>query len=150
MITAYIEGLDQVILNIEQILPNETEHIKQVIGLCGEALEFYVKNNASLVDGHDIDWMFAHNHPYSANKPENSGPHPDYIVHRQSGMLYENIEKVTNEGFETVSIEVGVDIQKVPYINDLIYGSNLMRPRNFLSKGFEESEDTIRGFFKGG
>jgi hypothetical protein len=71
-------------------------------------------------------------HPYARYWSEDSGPHPDEYVHRQSSNLYDNIEQVVKMDGNMVISAVGVDEKKVEYIGYLIWGTVFMRSRDFL------------------
>lgn len=148
-ISCKVEGVDNIISNIAKILPQEQEKMNQKVGLAGEALEYHVRQQAELIDEHTIPWLTEHDHPYSNRYPTNYGPHgDDTLVHIQSGRLFDNIERHESIEALRMEVEVGVSREKVDYISDLIYGSWLMRPRNFLSKGFEMAEETIKGIIR--
>jgi hypothetical protein len=118
------------------------------LSVAGNIVEANIKQHASLTD-HTLKELADMGHPYSKRYPADSAPHPDNVVHRQSGTLYANIEK--SENFTTVhsTVEVGVSEDKVPYIGDLITGTSKMRPRNFIGAGFRESLDEIKATTQG-
>jgi hypothetical protein len=91
--------------------------------------------------------------PYSATRYEaDTGPHDDDgIVHQQTGILYRNIEKVTDIGMTKTEVAVGVDPNKTgDYIREVIDGSPKVRPRPFIQRGFAESKDAVKAILGGG
>jgi hypothetical protein len=138
-----IEGLQNVLANIRNIIPAETAKMNARLATSGVIVETAVKNQALLTD-HTLKELanYFSDKPhgaYSKNRADNSGPHPDDVVHSQSGTLLANIEK--NENLNTIhsTVEVGVQESNVPYIGDLITGTSKMRPRNFIGKAFRDS-----------
>ncbi|WP_196607431.1 hypothetical protein [Pectinatus frisingensis] len=145
---AKIEGLENVLANIRNIIPTEIAKMNSRIGLAGDVLETNVKLNASLTD-HTLEDLAKMGHPYSKKKATDSGPHPDDIVHNQSGTLYGAIQRNDNMSDTVASVEVGVSESDVSYIKDLITGTPKMRPRNFLAKGLRDSKDNIQSIIGG-
>lgn len=146
---ARIEGLNTVLANIRNIIPAEVAKMNARIANAGNIVETVVKEQASLTD-HTLKQLAEMGHPYSTRYPVDSGPHPDAFVHKQSGMLYNNIEKEEdlNDTYSTVA--VGVSEEKVPYVRDLITGTSRQRPRNFLGGAFRDHLDEIAAVIKGG
>lgn len=145
---ARIEGLNDVIANIRNIIPTETRRMNEKLVTAGILVETAVKEQASLTD-HTLEDLALMGHPYSRRYPTDSGPHPDKMVHKQSGLLYANIEKNENINVVHSSVEVGVNEQNVPYIEDLINGTSKMRPRNFIGTAFHENIDEIIALLQG-
>ena len=147
--TVKIEGLENVLRNIQNIIPAETAKMNTRLAAAGDVLEENVKMNASLTD-HSLEQLAKMGHPYSRKFPVDSGPHPDDIVHMQSGTLYGAIQHNNNMSAIASSVEVGVSENDVPYIDDLINGNSVMRPRNFLAKGLRDSKDEAQAIIGGG
>jgi hypothetical protein len=139
---ARLEGLNAVLQNIRNIVPKETAKMNARIAIAGGIVETSVKEQASLTD-HTLKELADMGHPYSKRYPVDSAPHPDNEVHRQSGLLYDNIEKQENLNQVHSTVEVGVSEDKVPYIEDLITGKGRQRPRNFIGSGFRKSLDEV-------
>ncbi len=100
-----------------------------------EILQEKMKENASLTD-HTLKDLARMGHPYSVRNPNN--PHePPYLVHEQTGDLKNQIE-ITSSPKE-LSLVVGVDGDKVPYIAYIIHGTSKMIARNFLAESFTEA-----------
>jgi len=137
-----VNGLGSVINNMKMMI--ETNRMKCIKGvnLAGAILETNMKKHASLTD-HSLKDLADMDHPYSTRKSKDSGPHPDYEVHSQSGELKDNILK---NGYATntmAGVEVGVLESDVPHIKYLIEGTVKMRPRDFISHAAVESTDGI-------
>jgi hypothetical protein len=140
---ARVEGLQNVLSNIRNIIPIETAKMNARLALAGDLVETAVKTQASLTD-HTLKELADLGHPYSTRYPTNYGPHSDdTLVHIQSGELYANIERNEDLNQTHSSIEVGVSEDNVPYIPDLITGTRKMRPRNFIGKAFRDSLDQV-------
>lgn len=143
-----IEGLDNVLNNIRNIIPSEIAKVNSRLSSAGDILEKNVKQNASLTD-HTLEQLAKMGHPYSTRFAPDSGPHPDNIVHNQSGTLYDAIQRNDNLSDIVSSVEVGVSENDVSYIKDLIVGTPKMRPRNFLAKGLDDSKETVQSIIGG-
>jgi len=147
--TVKIEGLDSVLANIRNIIPAETAKMNARLALAGGIVESNVKQHASETD-HSLADLAAMGHPYSRRYSAGAAPHPDDVVHQQSGTLYANIEKSQDLNAIHSTVAVGVDESKVPYIGDLITGTSKMRPRNFLGGAFRESLGDVITTTQGG
>jgi hypothetical protein len=150
-----MRNLDVVLRNITN-LPAEIvkEKIGPAAGKVSEELDKTIKKYAELTD-HSLDDLARMGHPYAryirngsgkivGMKSEDSGPHPDEFVHKQSGTLYNNIEKVIDESkAEHIRILGGVSKSKVPYIDYLLDGTSKMRSRDFEGHAFQECKDKL-------
>jgi hypothetical protein len=150
-----MRNLDVVLRNITN-LPAEIvkEKIGPAAGKVSEELDKTIKKYAELTD-HSLDDLARMGHPYAkytrngsgkivGMKSEDSGPHPDEFVHKQSGTLYNNIEKVIDESkAEHIKILGGVSKSKVPYIDYLLDGTSKMRSRDFLGHALQACKDKI-------
>jgi len=145
---ARIEGLQNVLQNIAMIGPIETAKMNNRIIVAGNILESAVKDHASNTD-HTLKELADMGHPYSNRYTADSGPHPDDIVHSQSGTLLANIEKNQNLNTVRASVEVGVSKSNVPYIGYLINGTSKQRPRNFIGAAFREHLDEFIAITQG-
>jgi hypothetical protein len=92
-----------------------------------------LRQNAGLTD-HSLKALARMGHPYAKRNPQNIHD-PNWLVHRQSGQLQDNI-KVTHEGPDAIAI--GVDPVAVPHFIDVVEGNSLMVPRNFPFHTLEE------------
>lgn len=138
-----IQGLDSVLANVQQIIPNEAAKMNKRLSIAGEIVNQSVTSQASLTD-HTLDQLAKMGHPYSTRYAVGNGPHgDDSLVHVQSGTLKQNIVKNENLNTGISSVEVGVSEDSVPYISDLITGTPKMRPRNFLGEGFSKVSDAV-------
>lgn len=139
---ARIEGISTVLQNIRNIIPTETTRMNARLATAGAIMETAIKDQASLTD-HTLKQLADMGHPYSTRYAVDSGPHPDNMVHTQSGTLLANIEKNQDLNMVRSTVEVGVSEDQVPYIGDLITGTSKMRPRNFIGAGFNQSLDAV-------
>ena len=126
-----------------------------------------VRKNASLTD-HSLSDLKQMGHPYAKSKsltgtkqwtkkqkdrPATEGlyregkrrgtlGHTKWFVHKQSGTLYENIVIIPPKSVKHGITEsfVGVMKQAVPYIDDIIYGTEKMVARDFFQKSMPEAE----------
>lgn len=127
---------------MKMMIPINQANCIKGVNLAGELLETNMKKHASLTD-HSLKDLADMGHPYSTRKSKDSGPHPDYEVHSQSGTLQENIIKNWYSTNTMAGVEVGVLESDVPYIKYLIEGTAKMRPRDFISHSAIESTDGI-------
>ena len=137
-----VKNLNNVLNNMKMMIDINRMNCIEGVNLAGALLETNMKKHASLTD-HSLKDLADMGHPYSTRKGKDSGPHPDYEVHSQSGTLQENIVK---NGYLTntmAGIEVGVLESDVPYIKYLIEGTAKMRPKDFISHSAIESTDGI-------
>ena len=147
--TVRIEGLDNVLANIRKIAPVETAAMNAKLQSAGEIVQETVETQAALVD-HTLEDLAELGHPYSTRYPKNYGPHGDDTqVHMQSGHLMRSKKRTENLGTVKSSVAVGVSESDVPYIEDLITGTAVMRPRNFIGRGFSESKDEVIDILSG-
>ncbi len=126
-----------------------------------------VRKNASLTD-HSLSDLKQMGHPYAKKKsqtgtkqwtkkqkdrPATEGlyregkrrgtlGHTKWFVHKQSGTLYENIVIIPPKSVKRGITQsfVGVMKQAVPYIDDIIYGTEKMIARDFFQKSMPEAE----------
>ena len=149
MISVQVEGVGGIIANLQKAIRAETEKMNKRLSAAGDVANAHIHNQASLTD-HTLQQLKEMGHPYSVRYQTNYGPHhDDTLVHRQSGLLYDNIQKVEDLGDTTSTVQIGVSADTVPYIDDLIHGNETMRPRNFLGKGFELSKEDVQGTLDG-
>ena len=149
MINVRIEGVDSILSNLKRAVSSEKERMDSKLSKAGNTAYKGIRAQASLTDHSLEDLAMGSStwrpHPYSRKYPTNYGPHgDDTLVHKQSGLLYENIQKNESIGNTESKVEVGVSESDVPYIGDLVNGNPRMRPRNFISKGFELSLPEIK------
>ena len=100
---------------------------------------------SSAID-HSLEDLRALGHPYSTQESAGSAPHPDFIIHEQSGDFLGSIgaEKVTvNEA----AVEGGVHItdRKAEW---LLLGTPSMRPRDAVSSALIYREDQVAGIYQ--
>lgn len=135
--TVTVRNLDIVIVNIQSLSPANMSRLRSSLEQAGKVLEEGVRNHAQLMD-HSLKKLAEMGHPYARRLPMDSGPHPDQMIHIQSGLLYKNVEKVVELSGNHALVAVGIDERKVPYIGYLIYGTSKMRPRDFLGFAWME------------
>lgn len=90
-----------------------------------------VRDLTSLTD-HTLADLARLDHPYAQRHAAGTAPHPDYEVHRQSGQLQDSL-RVEHAGTwrgGRVESEIHAD---VPYLEHLLHGTEVMRPRDFAS-----------------
>jgi len=144
-----IEGLDNVLANINNILPIETAKMNARLSIAGVVAQNAITEQAGLTD-HTLKQLADLGHPYSTRYTANYGPHgDDSQVHIQSGLLKTNIVKNENLNTALSTIEVGVSEDTVPYIGDLITGTSRMRPRNFIGEGFRKVKEDVQASLVG-
>ncbi len=99
-----------------------------------------VRKNASLTD-HSLSDLKQMGHPYAKKRRGTLG-HTKWFVHKQSGTLYENIVIIPPKSVKRGITQsfVGVMKQAVPYIDDIIYGTEKMIARDFFQKSMPEAE----------
>ena len=149
MISVRVEGVGGIIANLQKAIRAETEKMNKRLSAAGDVANAHIHNQASLTD-HTLQQLKEMGHPYSVRYQTNYGPHhDDTLVHQQTGLLYANIQKVENLGYDASEVQIGVSADTVPYIDDLIHGNSAMRPRNFLGKGFELSKEDVQGTLDG-
>jgi HK97 gp10 family phage protein len=147
--TVIIRGLENVIRNMEQVTPELEQRLDAATKKAGDVLEKTVKEFAEIED-HTLKELAEMGHPYSYNFSTDAGPHPDEIVHRQSGKLYDNIEKIVRRSGRRFIVACGVDENKVEYIKYLINGTSKMRSRDFLGWAWLKCRNEVLGIIKHG
>ena len=149
---SHVEGLENIIANLQKAVDTETAKMNSRLDLAGDYLHEAVKKKTGYTDHPQWELNMLGN-PYSTRyETDYSIPHgDDSITHIQSGILHRNIEKVTDFGSLKSSVAVGVDINKVgDYIKEVIEGTTKVRPRPFLQRAFSESKDKIKAILEGG
>jgi hypothetical protein len=103
----------------------------------------------ALVDhqDHSLAELRALGHPYAASLPIGSAPHPDFEAHRQSGQLQDTL-RVEHEGTWRGGQVASEVVDDAPYLEHLLYGTDVMRPRDFASAAIlqelEHAEARVR------
>ena len=155
MITAKVVGADKIIENLLKLSDSVKADAKEKVMQAGQTAHVMISDQAGYQDEHTDEWLALKGHPYSKTYKGSDYPHggDDTIVHIKTGLLNENIEMVEHYTNTEATVEVGVSMEKVPYIDNLINGFNngeaidghkgSMRPRHFIQKGFELSIDEI-------
>jgi|14_taG_2_1085336.scaffolds.fasta_scaffold03440_7 hypothetical protein len=102
--------------------------------------EYYkeVRRNARLTD-HSLKDLKRLGHPYAKEggvKKGSLGHESKWQVHKQDGYLYDAIKKksIRQSGTSEFISSVGIDQNDVPYIDDIIYGTEKMVARPFFDK----------------
>lgn len=138
----YERGLENVINGLRSLSERNKTELMEAGMLVGSMMLEATRENANLTD-HSQEDLDSLGHPYSTRMGKDSGPHPDNQVHIQTGQLYESIEQDIIVTSSMIQISIGVDESKVPYISDLIDGTSVMRPRDFLTKTLHEQKSNI-------
>ena len=148
---SHVEGLNAVLQNINGAMLDSIAKMNERMAVAGTHLKECVKARASLTDHtqEDLDRL---GNPYSRRYPTDGEPHDDDgLVHRQSGILYDDIRmemSMDNGGLET-NVAVGVPDSN-RHIKNLIEGKPKQRPRPFIQRAFSESKDDIATILSGG
>lgn len=148
---SHVEGLQTVLNNINGAMLDSIAKMNERMAVAGTFLHERVKVRASLTD-HTQDDLDALGNPYSRRYPTDGEPHgDDGLIHRQSGILYNDIQmamSMDNGGLET-NVAVGVPSSN-PHIKNLIEGKPKQRPRPFIQRAFRESKEDIATILRGG
>lgn len=152
-----VEGLSQITANLDKAMGKTIATMNARLNLAGDVLHAAVQHQASLTD-HTYADLKKSGYPYSAKHDTNHGPHKDdSLLHRQSGELYRNIEKVSDLGAMKSRVAVGVSPNKVPYIEEVVWGIPYVgpgipsvRPRPFLQRAFTEMKPLVADIVGGG
>ena len=162
MITAKVVGADKIMENLLKLADGVKADAKEKVHLAGSTAYNKISDQAGYKDKHTDEWLELHGHPYSKTYKGSDYPHggDDTIVHIKTGLLNENIEMVEHHTNTEATAEVGVSMEKVPYIDEVINGFDAgqaidghrgsMRPRHFIQKGFELSMDEINNIMNKG
>jgi hypothetical protein len=149
---SHVEGLDKITANLQKAMSTEIAKMNKRVELAGDVVFNTIKKRAELTD--HPQWMLNQlGNPYGVGYPTDYDvPHgDDGIVHQQTGILYRNIEKVTDIGMTKTEVAVGVDPNKTgDYIREVIEGTPKVRPRPFIQRGFAESKDAVKAILGGG
>ena len=110
-----------------------------------DRLEERMRENASLTD-HTLEELRKLHYPYSAHNPHN--PHtPPYLVHHQGSKASGHktgtdlSDAIHTNIINQYRIQIGVDESLAPHIRDIIYGTDRMFARDFISGSFFELKD---------
>lgn len=146
---SHVEGLNAVLGNMNNVKLDCIAKFNERMANAGEFLKAVVQVNAGYTDHtqFDLDWL---GNPYARRFPDNSDPHgDDRIVHKQSGILYDDIRmEMSFDGLET-NVAVGVPDSN-PHIANLYEGKPKQRPRKFINKAFDESKEDLALILRGG
>lgn len=103
-----------------------------------------MKENASLTD-HTLADLRRMGHPYAKRQP--APPHdPYWLVHKQSGDLYDAIEKTpvqSNPGKNKFFVEVGADEAKARHARWVIMGTPKMISRDFVTGTYKQERENL-------
>jgi len=98
----------------------------------------------ALLDGHTLKVLAEMGHPYATGEYSNLAtgqlmrkgrltqqplPHVEPFIHKQSGNLADNVERVIDISKSRIVMGAKVDESKVPYIAFLVHGTTKMVPR---------------------
>ncbi|MFN3467385.1 MAG: hypothetical protein ACK4WF_06750, partial [Candidatus Brocadiales bacterium] len=96
---------------------------------------------------HSLEELRKMGHPY---RHGGTPPHtPEWLVHRQSGELVGNIEVWERKTPKGVSFDIGIDAQKVPYIQHVLFGTEKMISRDFITGTWQEEKEKVRAILRG-
>jgi len=109
--------------------------VEEVIGM----VHHDIRKNASLTD-HSLRDLAEMGHPYATRAP--NPPHsPPWLVHRQSGKLYNAITKKTSSLQSIIRGEVALNVALAPYGIFVIFGTRKMIKRDFMGETIKENID---------
>ena len=140
-------SLQDILNNMGKMKLNVRERMDNRLRNAGGFLLDSVKANASLTD-HTLEQLKAMGHPYSKRRMTNSGPHPDYMLHIQSGNVYDHIKSWEHRDLDITMVEVGIDEDECPEIRD-IYNNETTRHRPLLEKTLDLSVNEIKMYLDG-
>lgn len=143
-----VRGLEEILRNMQQIPIIEAQKANENLRVSGGIVEAAVLEHASLTD-YTLEELADMGHPFSRRFSTDSGPAPDNIVRIQTGLLFDNIRKEEHMTKTVSTVEIGVKESDVPYISDLINGTRLMRPRNFIGAAWDSVEELVKGIMQG-
>lgn len=103
-----------------------------------------IKQNISRID-HSLRDLELLGHPYRQGSPAGN-PHPDWIVHIQSGKLIAGTAKLP-VSLQGNRIRAGITSSS-PYTWYLLLGTRLMRPRDYVSAAIILIEREIQQIFE--
>ena len=138
----YIEGLGHVMKNFAIMEFVVNDEFEMAAKKSRKKLFDRMRQNASLAD-HTLADLRKMGHPYAKANPQ-SIHSPDYLVHKQSGTLYdaiEEVEEIVHDG--GTLIDVGINESKAPHAKNVIFGTSVMVGRDFVTGSFEEVGDDI-------
>ena len=124
---------------LEKLERNVIANLHKALDVAGEILFKKVLLNASLTD-HTLEELAEKGHPYSTRAPQPGFHTPIYQVHVQDRTLFQNI-KIKREGPDAVT--VGVEDDAVPYLDAVIYGTDQMIGRPFITESLNEVKKDI-------
>lgn len=104
------------------------------------------KANVTLAD-HSLRELAELGHPYSKKYPADSGPHPDYDVHEQSGELVSStvVEVSSVGGNQAVRL-----VNSSAHYEYVRYGTRTMRPRDPGGEALADAMPDIKARFAEG
>lgn len=96
---------------------------------------------------HDLKQLAEMGHPYGWGKGREPGdPHPDWIVHLQSGELYGGLKKTPAEvSHLKIRAEIHSEARHTWYV---LLGTEKMRPRDFVSAALITREREVQRLFE--
>jgi len=145
--TKDFKGLDKVLFNFKLM---ELIFHEEMDNAMGEALDLLYERmleNASLTC-HTLLDLRRMGHPYAKRAPQNIHQ-PPWLVHLQTGKFLGAIKKVYHKlpGGDTIA-DIGIDEDEAPYASSIIFGTDTMVARDFITGTFEQSETDLEGFFE--
>jgi len=115
--------------------------VNEVVGM----IHHDFRNAASLTD-HTLRDLRALGHPYATRAPQPIHS-PMWLVHKQSGTLYNAIRKKSASLGSMIRGEVYLDIGEAPYGIFVLFGTKKMVRRDFMRETLNENIDLyIDGF----
>lgn len=98
-----------------------------------------MKERAGETD-HSLEDLEELGHPYSTRNPKIIHD-PSYTVHRQTDSLYNAIEI---KGVNQYLTKVGVNEDKAPHVIDVVFGTQILISRDFITGSLREIEPEIK------
>jgi hypothetical protein len=93
------------------------------------------------LEDHSLEDLRKMGHPYRQGAPQGV-PHPDWLVHHQSGDLQEGLSRTPVQvSGSTAEVEFH---SEAPYTWYLLLGTRYMRPRDFVSASLYKAKGVIQ------
>jgi len=144
-----VDGVDLVINNIKAFGGGFVKHVNTTMSKLAKGLHKVVKRNISWHD-HSLADLAALDHPYAKRHGDIYLHHPPYLVHTQSGQLLSSLFEKTEDavfafGRLDASAIVGNDTSVAPHAQDVIFGTSVMLPRDYLEGSLQEYLPEAKG-----
>ncbi len=150
-----VQNIDVVLRNIISFGGGFLNNVNKAMDESTDALYETMSVNIALTD-HSLKELAKMGHPYARRAPQQIH-NPFWQVHQQSGKLYnariKRVKKASTDSGSTFGViveargEVGVDSGRAPEAVHVIFGTNKMIARPFLTESLNLSKDKIESIF---